>query len=123
MKTNINIGGLVAAGFDATGQYLLVVSHAGRGVFSVGTWQRVARDSAVVYPTGGVAVGIGPIAEEKIPIKELNYNTGELRFSSPDGGTSFYYESGNLTVTQPSARTVVSSFIFLCPTFTMRWAR
>jgi len=100
MKTNINIGGLVAAGFDATGQYLLVVSHAGRGVFSVGTWQRVARDSAVVYPTGGVAVGIGPIAEEKIPIKELNYNTGELRFSSPDGGTSFYYESGNLTVTQ-----------------------
>jgi len=36
MKIHIAIGGLVAAGFDATGQYLLVVSHAGRGVFSGG---------------------------------------------------------------------------------------
>ncbi len=99
MKTHIAIGGLVAAGFDATGQYLLVVSHAGRGVFAASTWQRIARDSAVVYPEGDIAAGIGPIAGEEIRIKELDYDTGELRFSSPDGGTSFYYESGTLTVT------------------------
>jgi hypothetical protein len=106
MKTHIAIGGLVAAGFDATGQYLLLVSHAGRGVFSVGTWERVARDSTVVYPDGDVAVGIGPIAGEKISIKELDYDTGELRFCSPDGGTSFYYESGTLTITQPEGEPI-----------------
>lgn len=98
MKMHIAIGGLVAAGFDATGQYLLIVSHAACGVLSAGTWQRVARDSTVVYPEGDIAIGIGPIAGEKIRIKELDYDTGELRFSSPDRGTSFYYESGILTV-------------------------
>jgi hypothetical protein len=37
------------AGFDASGKFLLTVSHARRGVFTVGSWERVARDSALAY--------------------------------------------------------------------------
>jgi hypothetical protein len=47
------VGGLVAMGFDATGQFLLTVSHSGRGVFAVGTWERVARDTELAYPDAG----------------------------------------------------------------------
>jgi len=41
------IGGLVAGGFDSAGEYLLTVSHSGRGVFSTATRERVARDTAL----------------------------------------------------------------------------
>ena len=64
------------------------------------TWQCVARDLTVVYPDAGCAIGISPIAGEKIPIKELNDDTGELRFNSQGGDVSLFYESGTLTVTQ-----------------------
>ena len=33
MKTYLHIGGLVAAGFDPSGAYLLTITHSGRGVF------------------------------------------------------------------------------------------
>ena len=103
MKKNLFIGGLVAAGFDPSGDYLLTVSHSGRGVFSTKTWERVARDVALAYPTGGLAIGIGPIDGLSIPITEIDYDTGFLRFSSPDGSTSFEYESGTLTVSNERA--------------------
>ena len=82
MKKHIAIGGLVAAGFDTSAAYMLVVSHAGRGVFSTATWDRVARDHTVVYPDDGHVIGIGPLDGVRIPVKELNYDTGELRFAN-----------------------------------------
>jgi len=103
MTKHLHIGGLVAAGFDPTGAFLLTVSHAGRGVFSTATWERVARDSTLAYPTEGRAVGIGPIEGHSIPVSEIDYETGELRFFSPDGLTSFEYDSGTLIVTKERA--------------------
>jgi hypothetical protein len=99
MQKHLHIGGLVAAGFDPSGAYLLTVSHSGRGVFSTATWERVARDSALAYPTSGHANGIGPLEGHSIPITEIDYETGNLQFSSPDGAYRFEYDSGTLTVT------------------------
>jgi len=65
MTTFLLIGGLVAVGFDPTGEYLLVISHSGRGVFSIKTWTRVARDVELSYPESGIGVGIGPIEINK----------------------------------------------------------
>jgi hypothetical protein len=103
MTKHLFIGGLVAAGFDPSGQYLLTVSHSGRGVFSTATWERVARDPGLAYPSGGFAYGIGPIDALSIPVTEIDYDTGLLRFSSPDGSNSFEYESGTLTITNERA--------------------
>ncbi len=86
-------------GFDATGTYLLTVSHSGRGVFSTETWERVARDYQLAYPEAGLARGIGPIDGVSVPVKEIDYDTGKLQFSSPDGTLSFEYADGTLTIT------------------------
>src|SRR5262245_21419165 len=99
MPKHLFIGGLVAAGFDSSGQYLLTVSHSGRGVFSTATWERVARDTALAYPEVGVAVGNGPLDGVSVPVREIDYATGLLRFASPDGRLSFDYEDGTLTIT------------------------
>ncbi len=99
MPKHMFIGGLVAAGFDFTGAYLLTVSHSGRGVFSMGSWERVARDTQLAYPKNGVAHGIGPIEGVSVPVQEIDYDTGQLRFSSPDGRFNFEYEDGTLTIT------------------------
>lgn len=104
MKIHLFVGGLVAAGFDPSGQYLLTVSHAGRGVFSIGSWQRVARDFELAYPENGHAIGIGPMEGMVVPIGELNYDTGQLHFASPDGKYSFEYEEGTITVTEADAQ-------------------
>jgi hypothetical protein len=103
MTKHLFIGGLVAAGFDSTGAYLLAISHSGRGVFSTASWERVARDSSLAYPEKGCAVGIGPIAGLSIPVTEIDCETGGLQFSSPDGNFSFVYDSGTLTVTDATA--------------------
>ena len=102
MRKHLFIGGLVAAGFDPTGAYLLVVSHSGRGVFAAGSWERVARDSSLAYPENDRAVGIGPIDGVSVLVKEIDYKTGVLRFSSPDGKVFFEYEEGTLNVTDAS---------------------
>ncbi len=99
MTQHLLIGGMVAAGLDPTGEFLLTVSHSGRGVFATRTWQRVARDALLAYPEAGHAVGIGPIAGVKVQVKELDYQTGVLQFTTPDGATTFEYDSGTLTVT------------------------
>ncbi len=107
MKKHLFIGGLVAAGFDPEGKYLLTVSHSGRGVFATGSWERVARDSALAYPESRHAVGIGPIAGLLVPVMEIDYDTEVLEFTSTDGTVSLRYEDGTLTVTakdeQPGA--------------------
>ena len=94
------VGGLVAAGFDPSGRFLLTVSHAGRGVFVVGSWQRVARDPALAYPENGHAIGIGPIEGVVVPVVELDYDTGRLLFASPDNAYQFAYEEGTISITR-----------------------
>jgi hypothetical protein len=98
MTKHLFVGGLVAAGFDPTGRFLLTVSHAGRGVFAVDTWERVARDPQLAYPEGGIAVGIGPIEGIRVPVTEIAYPANNLHFNSPDGCYHFAYESGTITV-------------------------
>ena len=90
----LNIGGLVAVGFDATGQFMLTISHSGRGVYDTVTWQRVARDGSLAYPSDGVAIGIGPIDVERIPITEINYDSGTLQLRGPKGDFTVSYECG-----------------------------
>ncbi|MEX0726209.1 MAG: hypothetical protein WD065_08070 [Planctomycetaceae bacterium] len=99
MKKNLFIGGMVAAGVDASGAYLLTVSHSGRGVFATTSWERVARDFHLAYPENGRAIGIGPIEGESIAVREIDCDTGRLEFTSPDGKFSFEYEEGTLSVT------------------------
>lgn len=103
MTKRIAIGGMIAAGFDLTGAYLLTVSHSGRAVFSIASLERVARDHSPAYPKDGRVVGIGPIEGASIPVTEMNYDTDELRFTSPDGKLQFEYYSGTLTIIDAAA--------------------
>src|SRR5689334_19770250 len=96
---HLHVGGLVALGFDATGKYLLTVSHAGRGVFSTETWERIARDPALAYPTDGKAVGIGPIAGQVIGVQERDERRDRIEMQSPDGRFHLVGESDGVTVT------------------------
>ena len=99
----LHVGGLVAMGFDPSGKYLLTFSHTGRGVFSTRTWEQVARDTGAAYPEGGYGVGIGPIAGVAVAVTEINYDTGELKLTSPDASVSVEYESGTITVSDARA--------------------
>jgi hypothetical protein len=105
MEKHLFIGGMVAAGFDPTGAYLLTVSHAGRGVFSTETWERIARDEGIAYPENGFAVGIGPIEGLLIPVSEIDYDSGASSFTSPDGRLILMYKEGALTVTDAGLQT------------------
>ena len=96
------VGGLVAMGFDATGQFLLTVTHSGRGLFSVGSWQRVARDTNRAYPENGKAMGIGPIQGQTIPVAERDENGGQMNLVSPDGKFHLLGESDGITITEMS---------------------
>jgi hypothetical protein len=95
----LHIGGLVAAGFDPTGAYLLTITHSGRGVFSSQTWERVARDTKLAYPKAGVGVGIGPIDGQAIPVTGMDFNTGEMHLVSPDCRIVLECESSGIAVT------------------------
>lgn len=92
------VGGLVAMGFDATGKYLLTVSHSGRGVFSTDSWERVARDRAAAYPSDGKAVGIGPIDGQVIGIIERDERQARIEIRSPDGRHHLIGESDGIMV-------------------------
>jgi hypothetical protein len=92
------IGGLVAMGFDATGKYLLTNSHSGRGVFTTDTWERVARDTSLVYPTDGKALGIGPVEGEVIGVTERDERRDRIELESPDGRHRLIGESDGITI-------------------------
>lgn len=98
LKTSIPIGGLVAAGFDATSAYLLTVTHSGRGVFSTNTWERIARDYEVIYPDAGTCPGIGPIEGKMISVMEMNFETGTMRLKSPDERIVLVCESDGINI-------------------------
>src|SRR6266498_2274195 len=90
------IGGLVAMGFDATGKYLLTVSHSGRGVFSTDTWERVARDSNLAYSADGKAVGIGPLQGQVIGLVQRDERRDRMEMQSPDGRYHLVGESDGI---------------------------
>lgn len=93
------VGGLVAMGFDRSGRFLLTVTHSGRGVFAVGTWERVARDPELAYPEGGTAIGIGPIDGEVICVEERDETREQINMTSPDGKFHLLGESDGITIT------------------------
>lgn len=98
MNRYLIIGGLVAVGFDTTGEYLLVITHSGRGVFSTRTWERVARNTELAYPEDGIGIGIGPIEGQPIPVIEMNYEVSHMRVVSPNGRIVLECESSGIAV-------------------------
>ena len=100
----LHVGGLVAAGFDASGMYLLAISHNGRGVFDTRTWQRVARDDSKAYPLAGVGLGIGPIEGQRVTVSSVDFETGTLTIQHPVENVSISYEAGMITVTRSDKR-------------------
>ena len=90
-------------GFDATGKFLLTVSHSGRGVFAAGTWERVARDANLAYPAGGRATGIGPIDGQVIKVLERDEARDRIAMQSPDERFHLVGESDCITITEPNA--------------------
>jgi len=90
----LNIGGLIAVGFDPTERYMLAVSHNGRGVFRTDLWERVARDYQPAYPSDGHSIGIGPIDGMRIPVTEMYWdNFSERIIESPTGRFTIRCES------------------------------
>jgi hypothetical protein len=98
MERYLHIGGVVAVGFDPTSEYLLVITHSGRGVFSTRNWERVARGTELAYPEGGVGAGIGPIEGQAIRVTEMDYESGRMRAVSPDGRIVLECESSGIAV-------------------------
>jgi hypothetical protein len=96
------VGGLVAMGFDATGKFLLTVTHSGRGVFATETWERVARDPTLAYPDAGKAVGIGPIDGQEIDVQERDERRDQIVMHSPDGRFCLLGESEGITISEQS---------------------
>lgn len=96
---HIFVGGLVAVGFDATGKYLLTVSHSGRAVFSTGTWKCVAQDDIPFYPAEGMVLGIGPLDGQLVEVIERNEKQDRIKILSPDGRHRLVEESEGVTVT------------------------
>ena len=88
-------------GFDVTGRFLLTVTHSGRGVFEVGSWERVARDKTLAYPDAGKAVGIGPIDGQLIEVSERDERQDQITMRSPDGRFELLGESDGITITEP----------------------
>ncbi len=88
-------------GFDPTGLYLLTVSHSGRGLFAVGTWERVARDAGIAYPRDGKAVGIGPIQGQLVEVLERDEQGEQIAMISPDGRFHLLGSSEGITITEP----------------------
>jgi len=44
-----------------------------------------------------------------VPISELNYSTGQLKFASPDGRYGFEYEDGTLVIVEVAAQPVLQA--------------
>src|SRR5579862_3620152 len=94
MRRTLHIGGLVAMGFSKDARYLLTISHSGRGVFDMRTWERVAREAELAYPENDIGIGIGPIDQEPIPAKEIDYDSEKLETVDAAGRFRFLYDGG-----------------------------
>jgi hypothetical protein len=89
----------VAIGVDRAERFLLTVSHSGRGVFSTGTWERVARCREVVYPADGWCTGIGPLAGVRVRVVE-SYDGRPMRLTV--AGWDVVADGSNFTLTRQS---------------------
>ena len=98
MKTYLFVGGLVAAGFDSSGEFLLTISHSGRGVFSTRTWKRVARNFDLAYPNNGKGIGIGPIEGQTIAVTQMNFELGKMQLRNADDTIILKCESSGIAV-------------------------
>ena len=76
---------------------MLTVSHSGSGVFDTRTWQRVARDSNHAYPVDGDAVGIGPLAGQRLAVAEIDYDTSMME-NAVVGPYVIWYAEGAVLV-------------------------
>jgi hypothetical protein len=100
----LHIGGVVAVGFEPACEYLLVITHSGRGVFSTRTWERVARSYELAYPMGGLGEGIGPLTGQSVPVAEMDYETGHMWVVSPDERIVLECESSGIGVRSTVAK-------------------
>ncbi len=85
-------------GFDVTGSYLLTVSHSGRGVFSVGRWELLARDRTISCLVEGEAVGIGRVKGVVIRVVQRDENKERIKIESPDDKYELIGESDGIEV-------------------------
>jgi hypothetical protein len=97
-KKYLFVGGLMAMGLDETGQYLLTVTHSGRGVFDTRTWERVARDAQLAYPTEHMAEGIGPLAGKRIGVAERDEEHERIVLQSRAGDFALIGQSDGIEV-------------------------
>jgi hypothetical protein len=104
MKENkyLFVGGLVAMGLDKTGDYLLTVTHSGRGDFDTRTWERVARDKDLAYPEQQVSEGIGPLAGQRIAVVACDETREKIEIEAPNGQFHLIGESSGITVIKRS---------------------
>lgn len=89
-STDAAVGGLTDVGFEASSDFLLVVSGQGRGVFDCTIGRRVARDDGedYVFDTSNlVAEGIGPLKGKYIRMSGLH--GGGLVRGTADGWSIF----------------------------------
>ena len=92
MQIYLHIGGLAAVGFDSTDEYLLTITHSGRGLFSTKTCRRVARDASLAYPESGTELVL-PIDGKQVPVTETSFDNGAVTFTSRDGNITLNCES------------------------------
>ncbi len=82
------IGGLIQVGFAPQSDYLLVVSHQGRGVFDCISGQKLARDANDAFDESELtAEGIGLLEGQKI--RTAGLFGGSLPTTTADGWTLF----------------------------------
>jgi hypothetical protein len=103
MQSYLHIGGLVAVGFDSAGEYLLVITHSGRGLFDTKTWTRVARDASLAYPERETGIGIGPIDGQQIPVTVIPFDIGHITLTSGDGRIILNCESDGISISVTDA--------------------
>ena len=103
------IGGLVEVGFSKMSDFLLVISHNGRGVFDCSTGKRVARDDSPLDNTATwhdytrlQAQGIGPISSEMVSLSGLW--GGDLPKQTQDG-----WQSETLVLDRPDQTLILQS--------------
>ncbi len=70
-----HVGGVFAVGFSKSSDYLLVVSHAGRGLIDCSTGEKIARDRdeyAGIDDSNLHCRGIGPVEDELILVAGIS---------------------------------------------------
>lgn len=94
----VAVGGLTDIGFSADERFVLVLGHAGRGLFDCQSGKRVARDNrddwSFLDDTTGLAQGIGPVEGQAVRVaglmsgQALNDEVAGWRLSRADGGVA-----------------------------------